>query len=419
MRAPVGKGCCPVTKQTTYAAIAILVGFVFLPTRGSALQVQVKDSFFGMHVSLRILRSGSWPSVPFSSLRLWDTKTSWAQLNPSDGKYDWNLLDDWLKEAQHHDVDVLYTFGHTPSWASSRPGEGSCAYESGSCAPPNDLPEDGSGSDQHWKDFVTAIVKHSAGRIKYWEIWNEPINVKMWSGTIPQMLRMARDASSIIKSTDPDALLLTPTLAMGTPRAKTWTNDYLQGGGGTYADALSYHAYLATPEELIRVIEDLKQTAAKYGDGSKPLWQTEGSWGRAQETGVSDPDQQADYVLRFYTILTSSGVAKFYWYAWDNPGWGTMWTPSEHERPAAGAYATVHKWLADAVFDRPCTSENHIWTCSFTRNGQNLIVWTDNQKAVTFTPPATFKQTRDLAGAATPVKGPITVSSRPVLLTNQ
>src|SRR5438477_11336109 len=48
--------------------------------------------------------------------------------------------------AQNHGVDILYTFGRTPTWASSNPN-GYCANNAnGSCYPPS--------SQQYWKDFV-------------------------------------------------------------------------------------------------------------------------------------------------------------------------------------------------------------------------------------------------------------------------
>lgn len=400
--------------NSTLFAVSWFVLIFALP-----LQCQhVSSQFFGMHVSVRVLQSDSWPSVPFTGIRLWDTKTGWAQLNPSSGSYDWHVLDRWLTEARRHDVDVLYTFGHTPQWASSNPSNDSCGYEPGACAPPNDLQPDGSGSDQHWKDFVTAIAKHSAGRIKYWEIWNEPINRKMWIGTTGQLLRMAKDASVILKSVDPDAIVLTPTFAMGTERAKRWTNEYLAAGGGDYADVVSYHAYLPLPEDVLTVIEDLRSTLSGYGQGSKPLWQTEGSWGRTRAIGFDDPDEQNDYVLRMYSLLASNGVARFYWYAWDNPGWGTMWLPAGLQ-VAGRAYETVHNWLIDSTFDGPCKQQGNIWTCELVRDGNRhaSIVWTTEKgRAIRYVPPTTVHTAHGADGTTHAVAGAVLLSTRPVLL---
>ena len=58
----------------------------------------------------QMLDSESWPSVPLGSIRLWDTHTTWNDLEPSKGAYNWSLLDGYLALAQAHNVDVLYTF---------------------------------------------------------------------------------------------------------------------------------------------------------------------------------------------------------------------------------------------------------------------------------------------------------------------
>jgi len=49
---------------------------------------------------------------------------------PSPGYFNWPALDRWLDAAQQHGVDVIYTFGATPTWASSNP-TGKCDYNQG------------------------------------------------------------------------------------------------------------------------------------------------------------------------------------------------------------------------------------------------------------------------------------------------
>ena len=126
--------------------------------------------------SLTVHNNNNWPSVPLAGIRLWSTGTYWQNLNPAPGAYDFTTFDQFLNAARAHNVDVLYTFGEVPAWASSNPNLvcGTSGAPPGSCAPPNDLNSDGTGPNQHWKDFVTAVVSHAAGQIRYWEVWNEP-----------------------------------------------------------------------------------------------------------------------------------------------------------------------------------------------------------------------------------------------------
>ena len=76
----------------------------------------IPPTFFGMHVNQS---KTAWPNVAFGSYRLWDDGTAWANLNPSNNVYNWAPLDSWVNRAQQQNVQLLYTFGRTPAWASS------------------------------------------------------------------------------------------------------------------------------------------------------------------------------------------------------------------------------------------------------------------------------------------------------------
>ena len=98
------------------------------------------------------------------------------------------------------------------------------------------LDANGNGTDQYWKDFVTAIVTHSKNNggihIKYWELWNEPFYPGCGQ-RIPQLSRMARDAKEIIHGIDPDAVFLTPPVGPQAPRHREFMEDWLTAGGGS------------------------------------------------------------------------------------------------------------------------------------------------------------------------------------------
>jgi hypothetical protein len=151
---------------------------------------QTPATFFGMDIYSGVLSTQPWPSVPMDSIRLWDTYTSWSDLEPSNGVYTWSNLDAYLALAQTNNVDVLCTFGGTPNWAVS--GSGSqCAYSTGSCYPPAKI--------QDWDNFVSALAARSSGRIKHWELWNEADLAAFWTGDMPTLLLMAQHAYKIIK----------------------------------------------------------------------------------------------------------------------------------------------------------------------------------------------------------------------------
>jgi len=407
----------------------------------------IPSIYMGMQMNSGTISQQPWPSVPFGAQRLWDSGVSWQDINTADGLYDWNLLDRWLSDAQGHNVDLLYTFGETPAWASSSPNDSSCAAGAGTCDPPNDLNADGTGSNQHWKDFVSALVSHnqqsSTSHIQYWEIWNEALgNPLRWTGTIPQLIRMAQDAAAIIKQADPSALVLTPTFGPQLPTSRTLLDTYLAAGGGQFADAIALHGYVTgqgsagNPEDLVRNMKLSQPILSKYGQAQKPLWDTEASWGDILNNGFTDPDMQAAFLARFYLLHWSVGITRFYWYQWNNQVWGTLWTPDTNDPSAPGtlrapgvAYQQVSGWMVGASLTSACSANGPVWTCEFTRvNGyQALAVWDASQSCSqgacttsSFTLPAGYTRCLDLAGNTNTLGGStIAIGAKPILLTNQ
>ncbi len=394
----------------------------------------VPASFFGMSGNSGLLYSQPWPSARFGDFRLWDTATGWAQLNPGAGIYNWTVLDLWINHVQNNNSNVTYTFGRVPAWASANPTDTTCRYEPGSCDPPNDLNPDGSGSDNHWQTFVSAIVRHANGRIKTWELWNEPQNSFFWTGTIEQMIRMAKDARDIIKAADPTAIIVSPGTGLGS-HAMSWTANFLAAGGGATVDAIAFHGYPSCPVTTSTLPGDIsafRNLLSTYDQGTKPLFDTEASWNTPPISCLTDPDLQAAFVAQSYVLHWSANVARFYWYQWNNPGFGTMWAPSTS---AAGvilkpglAYIQIYAWLVGASLVDSCSQNGTTWSCLLTRGSYHgLIVWDTSQSCnagvcgtIAFSVPSEYLHYRDLSGNVGVVSaGHVRIGPKPILLENQ
>ena len=390
------------------------------PQSGPASSVgagPVPKTMFSMHIQSGALTGTPWPSVGFGGIRLWDTHTSWSYLNPSRGVYDWSLLDQWLDLAESHHVDVLYTFGVTPSWAAANPTQ-ACEYHAGACSPSADL--------RDWEEFVRAVVVHANGRIKYWELWNEPNLSEFWSGDIRGLVLMAQQAYPIIKSIDPNAVVLTPAATASPSNFAIWLAGYFAAGGGDYADIVAFHGYLPSsppvPEGLNDVLNSINGAMSSSGQTGKPIWDTEASWGTADR--LPDLDAQAAYVARSYILQTSLGVQRFYWYAWNSPLWGTLWDgPTNSVLKPGIAFGETYKWLAGATLTSPCSvASDSTWTCLLSRPGgyEAEIIWNTATTGVSTQPFAVgerFAQYRDLDGNVTSISGStVPIGSKPILL---
>jgi hypothetical protein len=381
-------------RLTPALILIVLLGFVELVP----LSAQNHKYLFNLSMNGGVIadwHAEPWPTVPISGIRLWNTGTTWADLNPTNGGYDWTQLDKWLAAAGQHRNTVLYTFAGVPRWASSNPDDSVCIQAPGACDPPRDVNPDGTGTDQMWKTFVTALVQHNANsttaHIRHWEMWNEPHNNFYWNGTSAQLVRMVADAYAIIKAYEPDSIVLSPTVGWQSKEPMRWFQAYVAAGGGKYIDRISSHGYskggggtYGPPENMVGFLVPYRASLAALGLGSIPIWDTEANWGKDL---VTDPDLQAAWVARFVVLHASSQIRRLYWFLWNGDSQGGMWKfdPRDHRLPGTilkpgVAYAQLSQWIVGTDISS-CQQTGTIWTCALSRADgyQGLIAWDTSQ----------------------------------------
>jgi polysaccharide biosynthesis protein PslG len=352
-------------------------------------QGPIPRSFFGMTV-LDFQNVSS--SLSYGTTRTWDSfpMLDWADINSAPGVYNFQYLDAFLKMNQERDVDVIYTFGRTPQWASSQPGMPG-PYGAGQCAPPADL--------RYWDDYVTAIATHAGRGISYWELWNEPQDPEYYCGDMPTLITMAQHAYRIIKSINPGAHVLTPAAsASGGPG---WLDRYLSEGGGNYADIISFHGYCDSEAEAIQsVVSRYHGVIAAHGQSGKPLWDTEADWAGAPDDVLQGSANRAAFLAKYYLLQWSEGVSRFVWYAYDGGTWGGLWDGAAGPGQGAASYGIVQQWMQGASMTSGCSPDRSgTWICGLSRAGgyQALVVW-NSSKTLSFKVPKQYIEFRDLMG---------------------
>ena len=190
------------TKNTTYSVSGLLAASTYKfrvvanDTAGNsgpsaALKVttlgsppspgSIAESFFGLHFH----DAADVPAVIYGTCRIWAvTGAYWPQIETQPGVFDFTALDGILADAKLAGINdgCVFTFGPTPAWISSNPGDTNCDTFAGACWPPTDLNFDGTGTDQSVIDAITAIATHvndstyllTHAHSRYWEPWNEP-----------------------------------------------------------------------------------------------------------------------------------------------------------------------------------------------------------------------------------------------------
>lgn len=378
----------------------------------AATEPRVPPTFFGMHI-LRAADGTRWPSTAVPAWRLWDSQVKWPDLEPSKGQWRFDKLDKYVALAEQHNIEILLPLGTTPQWASSLPNVKSGWQAPGFTASPADMKD--------WQTYVRQVVTRYKGRIRGYEIWNEPNLKQFWIGSTDQLVTMTKDAHDIIKSIDPEAILVSPA-ATGGPGV-SWLADFLSKGGGRYVDVIGYHFYVfpQPPEAILPLVQKVKQAMKDNGAEDRPIWDTELGWA-APKPFPSD-ELAAAYLARSYILNWSAGIQRVFWYAWDNRNWVTIKTTdadNETVRPAGEAYSTIQKWLSGASMDACNESAGQVWTCQLHRANQSQwIVWTQDDEGKSFPLPTAWhaRSVTPLSGEVRPVKGvSIAISQVPVLV---
>ena len=446
-------GIFPLTLKVTDAGQHRAHQSVNLVVTGSARGQQIPLTSFGLHIDWM---TTPWPNVSFGAQRFWDSETAWAQINTAPGIFDWTTTDTRIASALANQVDVLFDLARTPVWAQCASndkacGSGNtawvCAYNAasegglGQCFPPADLNVDGTGSNQHFIDWVTALALRYKSKIKYYEIWNEPSAPVMWQGTNPQLVRMTQDARCIVigsgcsplstythKGIDPSAQITTPAFVSDHTLVSTAMSDFLTAGGGQYVDVIAYHGYVQWPTPPENAVNDAARLQAVLAAGNqqqKPLFSTEGGFGAAAV--ITDPDQEAAWIARYLMLMQSMGISRSYWYAWDGAT-TPLWSASGTEIGGT-TFNEMTKWLVGATLSSPCLATGTVWQCAYTRPGgyKALAVWDTSQACNSgtcttskFSIPSGYDYFLDLTGVKNRTTGAILpIGIKPLLLENQ
>lgn len=358
----------------------------------------VTEEFWGMHLQASI--DEPWPLVPFKTQRMWDSwpEISWKDINTADGVYDWTNMDAHVAQSVANGVDLIYTFGYAPTWATG--------------ATIQDCP-----TDAAWTNFVTAMVNRYGDRIKYWEIWNEPNEAIFWVGTTAQMVHLAELAAPIIRGTA-GCFVLSP--APQGSSAYTWIDGFLAAGGGPHFDILSFHSYtFEAPETLIEDVANMRHVMGVHNLHSVRLWDTEGSWGDdTWPFGTSD-DLKKAYLGRFKALSISLELDRSVWYAYESFDWGKLADrTTDALYPAGEAYLELYDWLATCNA-YPHTVDGTVYKMRISRDGgyEGILVW-DTAGTSSLTVPAGMSSYRTMEGVSTAslAGSSVNIGTKPILL---
>ncbi|MGC8787668.1 MAG: cellulase family glycosylhydrolase [Anaerolineae bacterium] len=224
----------------------------------------------------------------------------------------WEKYDRIVALANQYGLQIIARLDNPPAWSRA---DGDAR---GTLAPPDDFEDFG--------NFVYTLVSRYKGKIRYYQIWNEPNIYPEW-GEQPVdaagYVRLLQLAYRRAKEADPDCVILSAGLAQTLETGPKNLNDliYLQqmydAGVKGYFDIMGVMAYglwtgptdRRTSPELTNFSRPqlIRDIMVRNGDVDKPLWATEVGWNAVPADFPAFPlygrvtlEQQARYAVQAY-----------------------------------------------------------------------------------------------------------------------
>ena len=259
-------------------------------------------------------------------------QTHWGGVEPTEGQWKWDVLDEQMSYMADHN----FTFGGTlignPEWNKK---------DKRGYMPVNNL--------TGWSNYVSKVVGHTKGKIKYWEVWNEPPNFTGKDQTPADYARLVASAYDAAKAANPDCMV---GLA-----AKSVHINYLEqvikAGAKDHFDYITLHPYelldgiadnIGTEPLFMHIVPTLRKMLAAQNPAKTnvPVIFTE--LGCDSRKGA---DTQAHALVKAYTMSIAQGVSCVHWFEGMDGDSGPLGLLKRDgtPRPAYTAMAQMIKYL--------------------------------------------------------------------------
>jgi polysaccharide biosynthesis protein PslG len=231
----------------------------------------------------------------------------WQDIEPKEGFFSFDKYDAIVDKLSSHGIGVVGLLSYNAPW-TGRPWN----------APPD--------VDQ-FTTYAIETAEHFKGRVRHWEIWNEPDDAQYWhpQDDMKTYTELLKETSAVLKQADPETRIVLGGLSKTIPIS---LRKIYKHGGKEAFDVVNFHPF--TDPRLPNALAMLEGTyrgvmriLEANGDAAKPIWFTELGC-----PGVQKPDatngwwlgtspteaEQAEWVRAVYGhALSWPGVEKVFW----------------------------------------------------------------------------------------------------------
>lgn len=244
----------------------------------------------------------------------------------------WAKYDHIVDLAQQYGLNIMARLDNPPAWTHANP-------DIGEKAPPDDV--------QDFVNYAVAVAERYKGRLRYYQIWNEPNIYPEW-GNQPVSPEAYTDllcrTYTALKAVDPQIVVISGPLSPTVSLTPENLNDFIflqrmyDAGASQCFDVMSAQGYGFYSGPTDRRLRPMTLTYARHiyirdimvanDDAHKPIWISEAAWNAQPEDpnivqiqygdfGIVTEEQAARYMPLAYQRAQEEwpwvGVI-FYWF---------------------------------------------------------------------------------------------------------
>ncbi len=328
----------------------------------------------------------------------------WGGIQPERGVWNFDKMDFLVNLYEMAGIEHQALFAFTAKWAATPERQQSKNWLDWNRSMPD---------IDAWREYVRTMAERYRGRIRYWEVWNEPDLGGFNQMSLEEYVQLQKATFEEVTKVDPDAYVMTGGFATMTDhpgkKSPTFHRDYLNLAKGAF-EVHAYHEH-GSFQQYVTVV-DGKFLPMREETGTTVPWY-------ANETAIHSLSgaerTQALTLFKKLLFSWSRGAIGYTWYDLRNDGFDKM--DGEHNygmltndfqpKPVYSVFNMLAGTFRDMRYIRQHELGTNLWAFEFSNGKETLIpAWDESGFGSALTlavkSNATSAATIDVMGNETP-----------------
>ncbi len=300
----------------------------------------------------------------------------WHRVQPARDQWNFNSFDQTVSIFAKQGIELQAILCYTAPWAARNPAI--------------DRPDKSEPEPEAWSRFCFEMAKRYRGKVRFWEVWNEPDVTPFSRIDSTRYAEMMKSAYRAVKSADPEAVVLTGGFATLANHPMLREPDYqeqaLKKGKGAF-DIHAYHEHGPFYPHFYRMVEERFLPMRQRTGTTQPWWANE----TALTSAGGNERPQAEALYKKLLFAWGRGAVGYNWYDLrndgDNPNHGEqnygMLTRDFYPKPVYAVYNTLVTLFRGKEFERQLEAGALDWLLLFRDKDELLLAaWSEQRAAL-------------------------------------